>query len=379
MIPRASMIFWGSLLLCASTLVSGIRVFFDADGCYLSFSDKVVKVGEAYGELPVVNETGYEFEGWYSEKDGGDKIVNTTIVTQKYDHYIYAHLVPKTIIVLFDPMGGYVENISKEVLYKNQYGTLPEPKRESDKFIGWRTLDNAVVTNKTIVVNLKHHILKAAWGNNTVSFIIGNGTVLSAVVRYDEDIVYPTDPERDGYTFKGWDRKVAMTDGMDVKIIALWSENGSPQKQKGNEVTIALGIVFTVVLIGIIALLSVVLFRMMRKDTLKYERRELKYEDEEDDEEDDPDERTSGNPQGLYKPKADYGRRRSGYERDSKRSGYGDDDDDDEDNEDGEKGGRSYARKGGRRGRELNYNRSQNYDRKRSGSDSESESESDDD
>lgn len=382
MFPKNPMLFLCSppsllllLLLCPFTLVNGIRVFFDGDGSFLSFSEKVVKVGETYGELPRVNKTGFNLEGWYSEKAGGDRIEETTVVTQRYDHYVYARLKPKVITVIFNPMGGVVDTISKEVSHKELYGPLPTPKREMNNFIEWRTNSDAVVNENTVVTLLVDHILYAAWESNTVSFVIGNGTVLEIVFRYDEEIAYPTEPRRDGYVFNGWDKNITKANGMDVTITALWSEKGETKKSKGNAATIALVVVFIVILVVIVVLLVKFLFHMLNKGTMKYEKREISYESDEED----SDVRASGTHQALLDTEEGYNRHQRGYKRGSRESG-----DDDGDDDDG-KGERSYDRKGGERGRKYKYNRSRNYDRKggkdydRDGDNEDNRSDDDDD
>ncbi|WP_295868735.1 InlB B-repeat-containing protein, partial [uncultured Oscillibacter sp.] len=46
--------------------------------------------GGTYGDLPDPTRAGYDFDGWYTEKDGGTKIGSTTTVPDG-DHIIYAH------------------------------------------------------------------------------------------------------------------------------------------------------------------------------------------------------------------------------------------------------------------------------------------------
>ena len=47
--------------------------------------------GSTYGELPEPTREGYEFDGWYTEKDGGELVEAGTEVSDKGAHTLYAH------------------------------------------------------------------------------------------------------------------------------------------------------------------------------------------------------------------------------------------------------------------------------------------------
>ncbi|MFR5868837.1 MAG: InlB B-repeat-containing protein [Acutalibacteraceae bacterium] len=68
-------------------------VTFDANGGTLTAGEetKNVKQGSTYGTLPVPKRTGYRFDGWFTEKDGGAKVEETTTVTSRENHTLYAH------------------------------------------------------------------------------------------------------------------------------------------------------------------------------------------------------------------------------------------------------------------------------------------------
>ena len=68
-------------------------VTFDANGGTLTAGEetKTVKQGLSYGTLPVPKRTNYRFDGWFTEKDGGTKVEETTTVTSRENHTLYAH------------------------------------------------------------------------------------------------------------------------------------------------------------------------------------------------------------------------------------------------------------------------------------------------
>ena len=52
---------------------------------------KSVRCNNAYGTLPTPRRTDYRFDGWFTQKDGGTKVEETTIVPTRDDHTLYAH------------------------------------------------------------------------------------------------------------------------------------------------------------------------------------------------------------------------------------------------------------------------------------------------
>ena len=65
-------------------------VQFDSDGGKLDVKEKKVDIDGVYGDLPVPVKKGYTFDGWFTEKDGGDKVDSTTKVTKSKSHVLYA-------------------------------------------------------------------------------------------------------------------------------------------------------------------------------------------------------------------------------------------------------------------------------------------------
>ena len=69
-------------------------VTFDPNGGTLSegeASSKSVFPGDAYGPLPTPTRDSHRFSGWYTERVGGTKVDETTVVTELEDHTLYAH------------------------------------------------------------------------------------------------------------------------------------------------------------------------------------------------------------------------------------------------------------------------------------------------
>ena len=82
------------ITLTAKWKLNTYTVTFDPNGGNaLAEADKtkVVKIGEAYGELPTPTRKGYNFAGWYTEAEEGTVVTADTTVTATTDHTLYAH------------------------------------------------------------------------------------------------------------------------------------------------------------------------------------------------------------------------------------------------------------------------------------------------
>lgn len=74
-----------------SSTETTIKVTFDANGGSVTTSDKTVTVGSTYGTLPMPTYSGYDFDGWFTQKTGGSKVTSSTSVTLSVAHTLYAH------------------------------------------------------------------------------------------------------------------------------------------------------------------------------------------------------------------------------------------------------------------------------------------------
>ena len=76
---------------CSKELTVYVDVTLDACGGVLEDESVTVIFGNTYGELPEPTREGYTFDGWYTEKDGGELVEAGTEVGNKSDHTLYAH------------------------------------------------------------------------------------------------------------------------------------------------------------------------------------------------------------------------------------------------------------------------------------------------
>ena len=94
----------------------------NANGGKVSPASKVVTCGSTYGTLPTPTRTGYDFDGWYTQKTDGTKVDDNTTVTTAANHTLYAHWhltpaqAPKNVTLTMNPTtGDYGERIFHKV------------------------------------------------------------------------------------------------------------------------------------------------------------------------------------------------------------------------------------------------------------------------
>lgn len=123
-----------------------ITVSFDANGgnCVPANDDKrKYRAGGKYASFPEVKRAEYTFGGWYTEKDGGS-VVNESTVVPEYDHVLYAHWISgnkKVYTLTFDPCEGRIKEREKtrQITADSAYGQMPLPVKTGNDFLGWFT------------------------------------------------------------------------------------------------------------------------------------------------------------------------------------------------------------------------------------------------
>lgn len=150
-------------------------VTFDPNGGRVSPTSTAVTIGKKYGPLPTPNRYGYDFDGWYTEKIGGEdkKVTETTTVGTNPPTTLYAHWTAKKCLVALDANGGKINTTSGQVstksytaTYGSKYYSLPTPTRTGGySFDGWYTdqTNGTKVDSDTTVTTAKDHILYAHW------------------------------------------------------------------------------------------------------------------------------------------------------------------------------------------------------------------------
>lgn len=186
-----------------------VTITFDPNGGTLNAGDetKAVQHNGTYGEMPTPIRSGYHFDGWYTEKDGGTKVDANTSVATKEAHTLYARWSEAKFNITLDPNGGTLANTTYEVTYNSPYGELPTPNRAGYDFDGWFTEkdDGTKVEASTVVTAAEPHTLYAHWtahehcicggsisagdhtGHTPVSYQSWNG---KDAIQYNNNVAY---------------------------------------------------------------------------------------------------------------------------------------------------------------------------------------------
>lgn len=140
----------------------------------------------------------------------GNKI---TIKSLDRDLNCIINFEPKKYTVTLDSNGGTPANYTREVTYKEKYGSMPEPTRTGYSFDGWYTekTGGSKVTSTTDVTITNNQTLYAHWNANsyTITFVGNGGTMGSTTTK---NVSYGSTygdlsgitATRTGYTLVGW-------------------------------------------------------------------------------------------------------------------------------------------------------------------------------
>lgn len=95
----------GTLTLYAQWAIGIYLVTFDPDGGTVEEESRLVEYNSQYGELPIPVKTGYEFAGWYTDRENGTKVEATSVFKGSAAITLYARWNAKTYAVILD--GNY--------------------------------------------------------------------------------------------------------------------------------------------------------------------------------------------------------------------------------------------------------------------------------
>lgn len=170
-------------------------------------SEQSVKYGDAAISPNIVEFTGYEFVGWSEEYSN---ITKSLEVIGKYEPIYF------TVTFVNDEDDSIID------VQKVQYGkdaVYPEnPTIKGMEFSRWRGPIENITSDRTI-----RAIYKIA--EYAVVFKDWDGTILLELeVCYEDKFDAPNPPEREGYTFVGWDKDFSEVTS-DLEIIALYQKN----------------------------------------------------------------------------------------------------------------------------------------------------------
>ncbi len=166
--------------------------------------------------LTATPKTGYHFVKW---SDG--TTTNPYKFTATANVSLSAEFAPNQYKMTFKPENGEAD-VEKTQDYGTELTAPADLQRTGYTFKGWSPEVPATVPaeDKTFT---------AQWQINqyTMTFVLGNGEAdIVKTQDYQTALEKPADPQREGYTFKGWDKEIPATiPAEDMTFTAQWQVN----------------------------------------------------------------------------------------------------------------------------------------------------------
>ncbi len=149
--------------------------------------------------------TGYTFEGWFTEAQGGTEITEESTVAITSDTTLYAQWTAIQSAVTFDGIDKTID-----VTYDGTYGALPTASKTGYDFDGWFTAaqGGTEITEGSTVEITTDTTLYARWTaeNYTLTFDASGGDAIANTVSvtYDAAVGELPTPTRAHHSFLGW-------------------------------------------------------------------------------------------------------------------------------------------------------------------------------
>ncbi len=249
--------------LYAQWTANSYTVTFDANGGTTPTASKSVTYASTYGTLPTPTRTGYTFNGWYTAKTSGTKIISTTTVSITAAQTLFAQWTPNAYTVTLDGNGATTAGTPTSIsaTYDAAMPALTKaPARTGYTFAGYFDATsggtkyyNANLSSAKNWDKTENTTLYAQWTANsyTVTFDANGGTTPTASKSVTYASTYGTlpTPTRTGYTFNGWytaktsGTKIISTTTVSITaaqtLYAQWTANAYTVTLDGNGATTA--------------------------------------------------------------------------------------------------------------------------------------------
>lgn len=149
---------------------------FDANGGSVTPTSKTVPFGDAYGNLPTPTRAEFTFNGWFTEKIGGTKVDQSTVMGAA-SKTLYAHWTAIEYTAYFNGNGG-----SDGTPIKGPFGTkfsqLPVSTRVGYAFDGWYTQkQGGTKIDTTTTMPSGGATYYAHWNANKVNYVVKHRTM----------------------------------------------------------------------------------------------------------------------------------------------------------------------------------------------------------
>ena len=212
--PKPNRVPANDVVIKATWTANVYTVTFNGNGGTLSQFSKEVVFDSPYGELPVATRSGYTFDGWYTQKEKGDKVDEKTTVGIPSEHTLYAQWAVNKYTVTFM---NDIQVLKSETLEYNTPINYPQdPTKTGYSFIGW--------TPNPEKMPAYHVTITAMWSINSykITFVNEDKVIKTDTLEYNTVISYPPAPTKTGYKFSGWSPNPERTPGSNTTIKATW-------------------------------------------------------------------------------------------------------------------------------------------------------------
>lgn len=154
-----------SITLHAKWQALSYNIIFDANGGNIAVSQKQALSDVAIGDLPTPTRQYYTFDGWFTEREGGEKITAESKFARTDDITLYAYWTLNSFIVNFDANGGSCDKSNIRGYCGKVLGALPTPTKDYYTFKGWFTdISNGTqVTDSSMYTTANDITVYAHW------------------------------------------------------------------------------------------------------------------------------------------------------------------------------------------------------------------------
>ena len=206
-----------------------------------NLGSKSVIYGNAYGELMIPEQTGYNFDGWYLDDKFTQLITPTTQIAVAGSHSIYAKFSEKTYTISYDANGGTGAPDNQIKKYSSGINlSSVKPKRTGYTFAGWiDEKGNSYSTNSYYNTNADL-TLTAVWEPDKYTVTLnangGENGPESQTKFYGTALIITDEvPTKAGFDFVEWNTKAdgsgtsypkgsKYTSNSSITLYAIWEK-----------------------------------------------------------------------------------------------------------------------------------------------------------
>ena len=208
-------------LVLKETIKEYSVTFYAEDGTTV-IKTSAVKYGEKAAAPAAPEKSGYAFDGWYTAKEGGEKVPDFTVSGNAEYYARYTIEVVKFTVIFYDEDGTELKNYE---VAEGELAVAPETsEKDGDEqyhyeFDGWYddTEENGgkLVTDFTVKANTCYYArYKSVFNKYTITFVSDGVIVKEEELDYGSTVNLPeTDPEKEGFVFAGWDNEIEIVTG----------------------------------------------------------------------------------------------------------------------------------------------------------------------